>query len=129
MLFHHFGLATNNRKKSEEFLIKTGYKKQSSFLEKKQKVKLSFFKSRGKPTIEVITPLSKKSPINSYLKKFDAMFYHMCFEVNKKLNVKKFCSEYAALCIIAPYKSSVFKGKKISFYYVKYIGLIEIISK
>lgn len=129
MLFHHFGLATNNRKKSEEFLIKTGYKKQSSFLEKKQKVKLSFFKSRGKPTIEVITPLSKKSPINSYLKKFDAMFYHMCFEVNKKINVKKFCSEYAALCIIAPYKSSVFKRKKISFYYIKYIGLIEIISK
>lgn len=129
MIFHHFGLATNNRKKSETFLIKSGYKKVSSFLEKKQKVKLSFFKSRGKPTIEVITPLTKKSPITSYLKKFDAMFYHICFEIKKKIDVKKFCNYNNAICVVEPYASTVFKRKKISFFYIKYIGLIEIISK
>ena len=83
MLFHHFGLATNNREKSEAFLIKSGYKKKSSYIEKRQKVSLSFFVSKGKPTIEVITPLSKKSPINSYLNKFDAIFYHICFKIKK----------------------------------------------
>jgi len=128
MKFHHFGLATNNRKKSEKFLFNVGYRKQSSFIEKKQKVKLSFFKKKGKPTIEVITPLAKKSPISSYLKKFDSIFYHMCFKINKKIDVNKFCKKYNAICIIKPYVSNVFHKKKISFFFIKYMGLIEIIS-
>lgn len=128
MLFHHFGLATNNREKSEAFLIKSGYKKKSSYIEKRQKVSLSFFVSKGKPTIEVITPLSKKSPINSYLNKFDAIFYHICFKIKKKINVKNFCLTHNAICVVKPYLSTVFKKKKISFFYIKYIGLVEIIS-
>ncbi len=119
MLFHHFGLATNNREKSETFLIKSGYKKKSSFIEKKQKVRLSFFVSKGKPTIEVITPMSKKSPIISYLNKFDAMFYHICFKIKKKINVKKFCLTHNAICVVKPYLSTVFKKKKNIFFLYK----------
>ena len=129
MLFHHLGLATNNREKSENFLKQAGYNKKLSTIEKKQKVKLSFFTSKNKPTIEVVTPLSKNSPISLYLKKFDAIFYHTCFEIKKKLNVDQFCQKYKAICVIKPYLSQVFKKKKVSFFYIKYIGLIEIISK
>lgn len=125
---HHFGLALKNFDISKKFYRSLGYKISREYLDHSQGVKIVLCTSKNKPTIELVSSLRNSSPIKSYLKRFDEVIYHTCYEFNNKEALNILQKKFNAKCILSPRPAKIFKNKKISFYYIKNLGLIELLD-
>tara|TARA_B100000686_G_C16782438_1_gene972872 strand:+ start:661 stop:1080 length:420 start_codon:yes stop_codon:yes gene_type:complete len=126
--FHHFGLAIKNSKVAINFYKNLGYTISREYIDKFQRVRLRLCYSKLGPTIELVSPMDKKSPIINYIRKFDEVFYHTCYEINDLRAVEYLKENFDSKCVLAPRPAEIFGYKKISFYYVKNLGLIEILE-
>ena len=126
--FHHFGLALRSLNEAKLFYSKIGYKVSKKYTDNLQKVNLMLCTSNKMPTIELISPINKSSPISTYLNKLNEVFYHSCFEVKNLNSIEILKKKFNAKCVSQRKESILFKGKLVSFYYLKNIGLLEIIE-
>jgi len=130
--FHHFGLATENLKKSKKNLKKFGYNFSKTITDENQKVDLSIGVLKNFPNIELvgINKKFRENPLSNFLKKYDDNIYHICFEIidKKKFNFQIFLNKFKFVCISKPTPSKLFNNRKVSFYKIKNIGLIEILE-
>ena len=98
--------------------------------DKIQNVELIMCTSKVFPSVELIKPVNKKSPINNYLSKNNEIIYHTCYEIeNYKEGIKKLFSKNKAICISKPKPAILFNDRLVSFYYVEDVGIIEILQK
>lgn len=126
--FHHFGLAVKRFDEAIRFHENLGYKVGNRAEDPLQKVELMMLHSTAMPDVELIKPISEESPINGYLKKSNEIIYHVCYEVNSEEEQRHLLSTGRALCISQPKPAVLFGGRPVSFFYVKNVGIIEILS-
>ena len=130
--FHHFGLATENIEKSKKNLENFGYTFSKTIVDENQKVNLSIGVRNNSPSIEPVGINEKfnQNPLSNFLKKYDENIYHICFEVTnlKKFNFKNFIKKFNYVNILKPTPAILFNYRKVSFYKIKNIGLIEILE-
>ena len=128
--FDHIGIATESIEKSVESFMILGYKVVGkTIIDFNQDVKVCFMKKDKSPTIELIEPNSKNSPINTMLKKNRGIIpYHFCYRV---VNMDKILSDLSSegfIKITKPMASPAFNDNNVCFLYKKNIGVIEVVE-
>ena len=128
--FHHYGLALKTFGDAIRFHSNLGYTCSKKIFDEVQNVNLVLCTSDSYPTVELVSPVDEKSPINNYLKKNNEMIYHTCYEVDTtKISINDFFSRNRFICTSNPKPAIIFNNRLVSFYYVNNVGLIEILEK
>ena len=128
-VFHHVGIAVKDFKAGVKFYTGLGYSASQPVIDKHQNVELVMLKSDSFPDIELIKPVNENSPVNNYLKNYNEMIYHFCYETNdliKMLDILK--KDFRVICISEPKPAVLFDGRKVSFYYIKDVGIVEFLE-
>lgn len=129
-VFHHIGIAVKDFKASVRFYTGLGYEASEPVMDKYQNVELVMLKSDTFPNIELIKPVDENSPVNNYLKNYNETIYHFCYETNDlKETLDILSKDYRVLCISKPKPAVLFDGSKVSFYYIKDVGIVEFLEK
>ena len=128
MKFHHYGIACKDFKNLKSFYRMQNYSIGKEVYDSIQNVELVFCKSPVHPNIELIKPFNKKSPINNFLKFSETSIYHSCYATKKnEKQVMDFFKNQKIIKISGPNPAILFDNKNVSFYYVKNVGIIEIL--
>ncbi len=125
--FHHFGLALNNFTEALKFYSNLGYNCSNTIVDNIQNVELIMCTSNYFPSVELIKPINDQSPIINYLNKNNELIYHVCYEITEMEILKTLFAGNRAICISKPKTAILFNNRLVSFYYIKNIGLIEIL--
>lgn len=128
--FHHLGLATDNFNLSLKILKKFGYKAKSIKINKHFNVKNAICVSNYMPNIEIVSKTRNKSPIDRLIKKDKQLVYHICY-ISKNISetLKKFKQHKIHIIKISDSYLSPFEGIASSFFFIKGLGLIEIMDE
>ena len=94
-----------------------------------QNVELVLCTSKIYPAVELVKPINKKSPITNYLNKNNEMIYHICYELDDIQELEILFSKNRAICVSKPKPAILFDNRLVSFYYIRDVGLIEILQK
>ena len=127
--FHHYGLAVKDFQKSLSFYKQLGYNCDAPVIDPLQNVELIFCTSRNHPSVELIRPLNDKSPAHGFLKIYNEMIYHTCYEVNDTENINDIFPNHRAILTSKPTPAILFDSRMVSFYYIEGVGLIELLEK
>lgn len=128
MKFHHIGLCCSNIQLEKKLYKSAGANHFTKmYIDKKIKVKVCFFKLGGL-RYELVSPLSKNSPITNFIKK-KIRIYHVAYTVkniNKK--IKQFVSQGSVL-IYPITKAKALNNRKICFIFMPNKDLVELIEE
>ena len=127
--FHHLGLATDNPKLTLKILKNIGYKPIKTRSNKNYNVKNIICSSKSHPTIEIVAKMGGKSPIDNIVKKNKNLVYHICYSsknLKKTLNMMK--KKKLSIAKIPNSYLSPFEGVDASFFFLRGIGIIEIMN-
>ena len=128
--FHHLGMATNDLKLSMNLLKKAGYKIDKVRLNKNYNVKNAICSSKNQPNIEIVSKVKGKSPIDSILKKSNSSIYHICYMTkNLKKTLAKLKKSKVQVIKITDSYLSPFEGVDASFFFIKGMGIVEIMDQ
>jgi len=128
--FHHLGLAVRHRKHAAAFLAALGYRIGPEVFDPLQNVRLTFCESDTDPAIEIIAPGEGSGPVDSILRRTEAMAYHTCYAVADSAETMR-ALERAGMRVItvSPVKPAVlFPGHGVSFHQIPGFGLIELVE-
>ena len=129
--FHHFGLAVKDFKASLAFYEHQGYRCTEPIIDPIQGVELIFCKSDRLPDIELIKPVDPDAPpLAKFLAKNNEIIYHVCYEVDniEKVPTELF-SENRVFCVGKPQPAVLFDNRLVSFYYIRDVGVIELLQR
>lgn len=128
--FHHLGLAVREPENALRFLRLQGYEIGPQVHDNLQGVNLVMCNSPTMPDVELVFGASDKPPLSSILKRNDAQFYHVCYEVGDlEVTLKELRREgHRAHCVAARKPAILFGGRYVSFYYLQGFGLFEILE-
>jgi methylmalonyl-CoA/ethylmalonyl-CoA epimerase len=127
--FHHIGIAVKSFEKSLNFYKILGYTFSTPVVDEIQQVELIFCKSPDFPDIELIKPFGEKSPVANFLKDKEEAMYHQCYQTINLKFALDYLKEYNTLiCVSKPKPAILFENKKVSFYYIGNVGLLEILE-
>ena len=128
MKFHHIGLCCSNIQLEIKLYKLAGANHFTKiYIDKKIKVKVCFFKLGGL-RYELVSPLSKNSPITNFIKK-QIRIYHVAYTVkniNKK--IKQFIKQ-GSVQIYPITKAKALNNRKICFIFMPNKDLIELIEE
>ena len=125
--FHHFGLALKDFKNALKFYKNLNYNCTDPVIDPLQKVELILCTSSVYPAVELIKAINNQSPIQNYLKKNNEIIYHVCYKVSG-IDIDEFFKNSSTICVSKPKPAILFNNKLVSFYYIKDVGLIEILQ-
>ena len=126
--FHHYGIAVRTFKEVLKFYKNLDFEISKKIIDKVQNVEIILCTSKHYPSVELIKPLNNKSPITRIVKDNETSIYHVCYEAKKKkFDIKKFLKNFDYVCISEPKPDKLFQKRYTGFYFVKNIGLIEIL--
>lgn len=125
--FHHIGVACHDLDREAESWLRIGYKVSGpDFIDPVQKIKGRFIVGAG-PRLELLEPLASDSPITNILRK-GIKFYHQAFLVPDLDHAVNEMKVNGFKMIAPPVKSVAFKGKRIVFFVMKNMNMIELIE-
>lgn len=127
MKIHHFGFAVENIENAiEDFINLFGFLQLTEVKEDlKQKVRIAFLQDEEKKVaVELLEPIGLDSPV--YGKKG---LMHICFQTKDFEKDFKILREKGWLLIKSPQEAEAIKGAKVSFFYNKDYGVIELVEK
>ena len=129
--FHHFGLAVRQPAHAITFLSSLGYEMDQPVYDPEQNVHLMMGSHLTHPAVEIIYPGNGFGPVDHLVQRHETgIIYHPCYET---LDLARTLEEMArsgvrADCVVAPKPALLFGGRRVSFYRVKGMGLIEILE-
>jgi methylmalonyl-CoA/ethylmalonyl-CoA epimerase len=131
--FHHLGLAVRDPEPAAHFLATLGYQIGRMMFDPLQNVNLGMCTHDQMPDVEIICPAEGQGPLDKLLAvQKEGLVYHICYvskDLARSLEAIE-SDENVRLYIISPPKAAVlFGGKRVSFYLVDGMGLIEIIDE
>lgn len=131
LTFHHLGLAVRNPDQARSFLAGLGYVPTDAIHDPEQNVNLFMCSHQLMPEIEVIYPASEKGPVSGIVNRHtNGIVYHVCYTTEDLqatlLQMER--SNIRAVCVSRPKPAVLFDQRRVSFYMVDGIGLIEIIE-
>ena len=125
----HIGYAVSDIDRSLKLFLKLGYEKLSDLvIDEIRDVKVVFIK-HGNLKIELISPISEKSPINGYLKKNGNTLYHICYLVSDINDTIEKLKNLKFRLIEKPNSAIAFESRRISFLYHIDYGLLELVEQ
>ena len=126
--FHHIGVATNNLNETATVYEQGGYHRSATIYDSIQNVNICWLTKDGMPTVELLAPQYKESPVNKTLEKVGVSPYHSCYIVdNIEDAVEKLRKQRYAM-VSKPAEAVAFKGSRVCFLYNKNVGLIELVE-
>ena len=85
------------------------------------------------PDVEIISPAEGEGPLDKLLaRQPDGLVYHMCYasaDLDRSLEALEEDDQLSVYSISPPKEAILFGGKRVSFYLVEGVGLIEIIDE
>ncbi len=131
LTFHHLGLAVREPSRGCAFLLGLGYRIEASVLDSVQKVNLAMARHDRMPDVEIIWSDQSAGPLDRMLDKYaEGIIYHVCY-VTQDITASLQAITDAGLkpfCVSSPRGAVLFGGRRVSFYMVQGMGLIEIIE-
>ena len=132
LAFHHLGLAVRRPRDATQFLGGLGYDIADPVFDPEQNVNLVMCKHAGAmPDVEIIYPADGKSPIDALVAgRPPGIVYHLCY-VSADLPATLAALDAAglrAVCKVPPVPAALFGGRRVSFYDIVGVGLVEIIE-
>ena len=128
MLFHHIGVATKDIDATAAVYERGGYKRSVSILDPIQDVNICWLRKKGAPTIELISPVDEKSPVNKIIEKNGVSAYHCCYIVDNIEDSIVELRKQQYVIISKPVAAVAFKGSRVCFLFNKNVGLIELVE-
>ena len=131
LTFHHLGLAVPRPDEAATFLSLMGYRIGETVLDPSQNVNLAICSHETAPTVEIIWPSEAKGPAHGLIERHPAgVIYHVCYSTDDLASALEDLEKAGlrALCISPPTPAPLFGLRKVSFYKVAGIGLIEILE-
>jgi len=131
MRFHHFGLAVQKPASARNWLTKLGYAIGETVFDPGQNVFLVLCRHQTQPAVEIIWPGTDGGPIDELVNRHaSGIVYHLCYETHDLVAV---LSQFKAAglriaCISRPKPAPLFGGRKVSFYNVMGMGLVEVLE-
>lgn len=128
--FHHFGLAVRRPDEARVFVSALGYRMGEAVFDPAQNVHLQLCSHETHPAMEIIWPGDARGPIEKLTERHAGIIYHVCYETdNLAAALARFDgAKLRVVCISPPTSAPLFGGRKVSFYNVVGIGLIEILE-
>jgi len=128
--FHHLGLAVQKKEQAVKFLSGTGYQVAQPIYDTNQEVNLIMCTSPTQPDVEIVFPSEKEGPLDNILKSQDSLIYHTCYEsTDIDASVRKIKACGLRVVLVSDKKEAIlFNNKLVAFYYIKGMGLIEILE-
>jgi len=95
-----------------------------------QKVEVVLLSTPGNEgvTIELIAPLTRDSPVSSFLSKGTGL-YHVCFEVDDIDKALANARKHGAIIVSKPTEARLYEGRRISFLYTRDKYLVEFVER
>lgn len=131
LTFHHFGLAVKNPQDAITFLTAQGYELGEPVFDPNQNVHLMMGTHASQPHVEVIYAGQDNGPIDKLVQRHaTGIVYHLCYETqNLDETLKQIeASGLRVITVSPPKPAPLFGGRKVSFYNVMGMGLIEILE-
>ena len=131
LTFHHFGFATRDPAASLKAFEGLGYSLVGSEHDPLQGVDLWLCQHADMPNVELVAPSGEGGPLDNVLARAAERIYHLCYESS---DVKQSLaglreSGYKIVCVSPPKPAVLFGGRHVSFYWVKGLGLIELLER
>jgi methylmalonyl-CoA/ethylmalonyl-CoA epimerase len=128
--FHHFGLLSSEPEASCRLLAGLGYSISEPIDDPLQSVRLHWATHPVMPNVEVISPADTTGPVTNLAKKFQQGIYHLCFEVTDIQTCVDQLSVNTRVLEVSPPKPAIlFQNRRVSFYRVQNLGLIELLEQ
>ena len=89
------------------------------------------FLGTGEPgalTIELVAPLSDKSPVSKVLAK-GISAYHICYEVDEIEAALEYVRSKGCIVVSKPVPATAFAGKRIAWFYTPTRQLVELVER
>jgi catechol 2,3-dioxygenase-like lactoylglutathione lyase family enzyme len=133
LAFHHLGLAVQDPEAAAHFLTGLGYRIGPTIHDPLQNVHLAMCAHDQMPDVEIISPGDGPGPLEKLLSSHrDGLVYHMCYtsaDLDRTLDALESDQRFSVRSIAPPTQAILFDGKRVSFYLVEGVGLIEIIEE
>ncbi len=131
LTFHHFGLAVRRPGEARTFVAALGYALGEPVFDPNQNVHLQLCTHTTHPVVEIIWPGDTPGPVDKLTQRHTSgIIYHVCYETGD-LSAALASLESArirVICISPPAAAPLFGGRKVSFYNIGGMGLVEILE-
>ena len=132
LAFHHLGLAAKDPEAAARFLSGLGYRIGPIILDPLQNVRAGLCAHDHMPDVEIISPAEGQGPLDKLLTaQREGVVYHMCYtsaDLDRSLEALEEDGRLSVYSISSPKEAVLFGGKRVSFYLIEGVGLIEIIE-
>ena len=127
--FNHIGMAVPEIEGTAAVYRAAGYRQTDPVYDPIQNVHICFLSKEGMPTVELLAPHDRTSPVQQTLDKMGVTPYHTCYEVdNMEVAVEKL-RNMKYIVVRKPEPAIAFKDRRVCFLYNKQVGLIEIVEQ
>ena len=129
--FHHFGLAVRKPDYARKFIAARGYELGEAFFDPAQNVFLQMCNHPSEPGVEIIWPGATPGPIDKLVQRHTSgIIYHICYETGDLTAALNHWQEagLTVLPVSSPTPTPIFGGRRVSFYNVVGMGLVEILE-
>jgi methylmalonyl-CoA/ethylmalonyl-CoA epimerase len=128
MKLHHIGYAVHDIQESAAQFALLGFEPASETTEDiERNVKICFMRNQD-ILVELVAPLSPKSPVSNWLLKNDCSPYHFCYESRNIHEDIKYLKENGANEISKPLAAPAIEGKLAAFLYLRSLGIVELVE-
>lgn len=124
----HIGYAVNDIIGTADYYIKAGWCMSEIFEERIQNTRIAFLRKEGFTTIELVSPLDGKSPVDNILAQSGCAPYHICYVVDDIEQAVEDLYDEDFKPLFFPVESVAMDNRKICYLYNMKVGLIELVS-
>ncbi len=128
--FHHLGLAARRPEPAARFARALGYDVGKGLFDPEQSVHLCMCDHPTMPRLEIVTPGEGSGPLNGLLRTQSELLYHVCYEVESVDQVlDQLRTDVGPVrCVSEPKPAVLFDRRRVGFYMVSGIGLVEFLE-
>ena len=125
----HIGYAVHDIEETARYYVGAGWNLSEVFEEKVQNTRIAFLRKEGFTTIELVSPLEGKSPVDNILNQVGCSTYHVCYVVEDIEQAVEDLYEEDFKPLFFPVESVAMENRRICYLYNMQVGLIELVEE
>lgn len=125
----HIGYAVRDIMTTAQHYLDAGWTMSDIFEERVQNARIAFLYREGFTTIELVSPLEGKSPVDGTLEKSGVAPYHICYVVDDVMEAAEDLCEEGFRPLFMPVPSVAMENRTICYLMHLDVGVIELVSK
>lgn len=125
----HIGYAVRDIAETAAPYIAAGWTLSEVFNEEVQHAKIAFLTKPGMTTIELVSPLDGKSPVDRFLENGGVQPYHICYVVEDIWEAVEELHNEGFVPFFMPVPSVAMNNREICYLYHDDVGVVEIVNR